>query len=105
MTKSTTQAQDHITITSAKWKASDFKIVGTGDKLGAIVQLYRVNADGTAGAAIPDATAQVVAAAPPGIGDWTIRLRNAAALPSNPGRIIAKSDGGGTAGPFTVSNG
>src|SRR4029077_7350704 len=27
LTKSTTQAQDHITITSAKWKANDFKIV------------------------------------------------------------------------------
>jgi hypothetical protein len=105
LTKATTPATDRITITSAKWKASDFKVVGTGDKLGAIIQLYRVNADGTAGAAIPGATAQVVAAAPPGIGDWTIRLRNAAAGATNPGRIIAKSDGGATTGPFTVSNG
>jgi hypothetical protein len=105
LTKATNAAQDHISITSAKWKANDFKIVGTGDKLGAIIQLYRVNADGTAGAPIAGATAQVVAAAPPGIGDWTIRLRNAAALPANPGRIIAKSDGGGSTAPFTVSNG
>ena len=105
LTKATTPATDRITITSAKWKANDFRVVGTGDKLGAIIQLYRVNADGTAGAAIPGATAQVVAAAPPGIGDWTIRLRNTAAGPTNPGRIIAKSDGGATTGPFTVSNG
>jgi hypothetical protein len=105
LTKATTPATDRISITSAKWKANDFRVVGTGDKLGAIIQLYRVNADGTAGAAIPGATAQVVAAAPPGIGDWTIRLRNAAAGATNPGRIIAKSDGGATAGPFTVSNG
>jgi hypothetical protein len=105
LTKATTPAQDHISITSAKWKAADFRVVGTGDKLGAIIQLYRVNADGTAGAAIAGATAQVVAAAPPGIGDWTIRLRNAAAGTTNPGRIIAKSDGGAIAGPFTVSNG
>ncbi len=105
LTKATTPAQDHITITTAKWKASDFKVVGTGDRLGATIQLYRVNADGTPGAAIPGATAQVVAAAPPGIGDWTIRLRNAAAGTTNPGRIIARSDGGGIAGPFTVANG
>jgi Fibronectin type III domain len=102
LTKATTPAQDHISITSAKWKSNDFKIVGTGDKLGAIIQLYRVNADGTAGAAIAGATAQVVAAAPPGIGDWTIRLRTNVA---NPGRIIAKSNGGATTGPFTVTNG
>jgi Fibronectin type III domain len=105
LTKATTAAQDHISITTAKWKAGDFKIVGTGDKLGSIIQLYRVNADGSAGAAIAGASAQVVAAAPPGIGDWTVRLRNAAAGTTNPGRIIAKSNGGGTAGPFIVSNG
>ncbi len=105
LTQATTPAQDHITITSAKWKANDFKVVGTGDKVGAIIQLYRVNADGSLGAAIPGATAQVVAAAPPGIGDWTIRLRNAAAGNANPGRIIAKSDGGAITAPFTVTRG
>jgi hypothetical protein len=105
LTKATTPAQDHISIVSAKWKSNDFKIVGTGDRVGTTIQLYRVNADGSLGAAIAGATAQVVAAAPPGVGDWTIRLRNAAAGATNPGRIIAKSSGGGTAGPFTVSNG
>ena len=73
--------------------------------MGSTIQLYRVNPDGTLGAAISGATAVVVAAAPPGIGDWTIRLRNAAAGTTNPGRIIAKSSGGATTGPFTVSNG
>jgi hypothetical protein len=105
VTKATNPATDRITITTAKWKAGDFRVVGTGDRVGPIVQLYRVNADGTAGAPIPGATAQVVAAAPPGIGDWTVRLRGTAAGTANPGRIIAKSDGGGTAGPFTVTNG
>jgi hypothetical protein len=102
LTKATTPAQDHISITSAKWKLGDFKIVGTGDRLGSIIQIYRVNADGSIGTAIVGATAQVVAAAPPGIGDWTIRLRVA---PTNPGRIIAKSTGGATTAPFTVTNG
>jgi hypothetical protein len=105
ITATTNQATDSITITTAKWKSGDFKIVGTGNQLGAIVQAYRVNTDGSLGAPIAGATAQVVAAAPPGIGDWTIRLRNAAAGTSNPGRIIVKSDKGGQAGPFTVSNG
>ena len=103
----TDQATDSITISSAKWKARDFKIVGTGNTLGAIVTAYKVNADGSL-TAIPGATAPVVAAAPPGIGDWTIRLRDAAAGTSNPGRILVKSDKGGQAGqagPFTVSYG
>ena len=101
----TQNATDRITITSAKWKAaSDFKVVGTGSLVGATIRLYTVNADGSRGAAIPNATTTVVAAVPPAIGDWTIRLRNGA-VPPNPGRIIAVSDGGGTAGPFTVQNG
>ncbi len=104
LTLATTPAQDHITITTARWKSRDFRVIGTGDRVGATIQLYRVNANGTAGDAIPGATAQVVAAAPPGIGDWTIRIRSAAGT-TNPGRIIAKSDGGGTTPPFTVANG
>jgi hypothetical protein len=69
--------------------------------------LHRHGLQGADGSltAIPGATAPVVAAAPPGIGDWTIRLRDAAAGTSNPGRILVKSDKGGQAGPFTVSNG
>lgn len=105
VTATTDVATDSITISTAKWKSGDFRIVGTGNQLGAIVQAYRVNADGSLGTAIQGATAQVVAAAPPGIGDWNIRMRNTATVPSNPGRIIVKSDKGGQAGPFTVSNG
>jgi hypothetical protein len=105
ITLKTDPLTDRITITSAKWKSGDFRIVGTGSKVGAVVQLYRVNADGSQGAIITGARALVVAAAPPGIGDWDIRLRNAAALPSNPGRIMAVSDGGGVTPPFTVTNG
>ena len=56
------------------------------------------------GAAIAGASAAVVAAAPPGIGDFSIRLRTNVPT-GNPGRIFVKSSGGGVAGPFTVSNG
>ncbi|HET7352319.1 MAG TPA: fibronectin type III domain-containing protein [Marmoricola sp.] len=104
ITRATTPATDHISITTARWKSGDFRVVGTGDRVGSTIQIYRVNADGTRGAAINGATAQVVAAAPPGVGDWTVRLRNGTPT-SNPGRVIAVSSGGGTAGPFTVSNG
>jgi Fibronectin type III domain/Chitobiase/beta-hexosaminidase C-terminal domain len=102
--KTTDAATDRVTITTARWKAGDFRIVGTGSVLGATVQAYRVNADGTRGAAIAGATAAVVAAAPPGIGDYSIRMR-ANAPATNPGRIFLVSDRGGVAGPFAVSNG
>ena len=104
LTKTTDAATDRITISTARWRTGDFRVTGTGDKLGAVIQLYRVNADGSIGAPIQGATAQVVAAAPPGIGDWDIRLRNNAAGPSSPGRIIAKSSAGGVAGPFVISS-
>jgi hypothetical protein len=104
LTKATDVATDRITITTAKWKTGDFRIVGTGSVVGATVQAYRVNADGTRGAAIPGATAAVVAAAPPGIGDYSIRLRTNVPA-TNPGRVFVVSDRGGVAGPFAVSNG
>jgi hypothetical protein len=105
ITRSTDAATDRVTISSAKWKARDFKVVGTGSQLGTTVRLFFVNPDGTKGAQIPNASTTVVAAAPPAVGDWTIRLRDGAAPATNPGRIIAESSGGGTAGPFNVSNG
>ncbi|MFD1946929.1 fibronectin type III domain-containing protein [Nocardioides aestuarii] len=103
LTSQTNAATDRITISTARWKSGDFRVVGTGDLLGAVIQLHRVNADGSIGPAITGATAQVVAAAPPGIGDWDIRLRNGAAPATNPGRIYARSSAGGVAGPFNVS--
>lgn len=104
LVKKTDAATDRITISSAKWKTGDFRVVGTGSQVGATVQVYRVNADGTLGAAITGASAAVVVAAPPGIGDYSIRLRTNVPT-TNPGRIIVKSSAGGQAGPFTVSNG
>ena len=96
-------ATDRITIGTASWKAGDFKVVGTGSQLNATITLFRVNADGSRGTAITGAVTNVVAAAPPGIGDWTIRLRNGQPT-TNPGRIMAVSSGGGTTAPFTVAN-
>ena len=50
VTATTNQATDSITISTAKWKAGDFKIVGTGNTLGAIVQAYRVQSPTAASA-------------------------------------------------------
>ena len=102
--KKTDVLTDRVSITSARWKVGDFRVVGTGSQVGATVQVHRVNTDGTIGAPIAGASAAVGAAAPPGIGDFSIRLRTNVPA-GNPGRIFVKSSGGGVAGPFTVSNG
>lgn len=96
---------DRLTITSARWKSGEFRVVGTASMVGATVTVHRVTSTGAIGAAIPGALATVTAAAPPGIGDFSIRLRNGAAPTQNPGRIYVKSSNGGVAGPFTVANG
>jgi hypothetical protein len=96
---------DRLTITSARWKAGDFRVGGTGSVTGANLTVHRVNADGTAGAAITGATATVTApVAPATVGNYSVRVR-AGAPTTNPGRIIVKSDKGGATAPFTVTNG
>ena len=72
--------------------------------VGAAITLYRVNADGSIGTAIPTAITTVTAESPPATGGvWEVRLRNGNVPATNPGRVFAKSNGGGVAGPFTVS--
>jgi hypothetical protein len=96
---------DTISIGTAKWKAgSDFRVTGSGSVVGATIQLYLVNANGSIGAAIPNALTTVTAAVAPAIGSWDIRLRNGN-VPPNPGRVIAKSSSGGVTAPFTVTVG
>lgn len=89
---------DRLTISQATWKSGDFRIDGTGTIDGANLQVYRANTNGTVGAAIVGATAQVT------LGAYTVRLRNNAAPGTNPGTIFVKSDKGGQAGPISVSN-
>jgi len=100
-----TAITDTVSIGTAKYKAgSDFRITGSASVVGATITLYRANADGSIGAAIPGAIATVTAAVPPAVGGaWEVRLRNGNVPATNPGRIFAKSNGGGIAGPFTVS--
>ena len=92
----TTATTDRVTISTARWKAGDFRVGGTGSVNGNTVQIYRANADGTISTqAIGTATAITANA-------FDIRLRTGAAPATNPGRIFIKSSGGGVAGPFTA---
>jgi hypothetical protein len=98
-----TPVGDRVTVTTAKWKAGDFRVTGSGSVTGATVTVRRVNADGSIGAVITGATGTVVApVAPATVGSYDIRVR-AGAPAANPGRIIVTSDKGGTTTVFTVS--
>jgi hypothetical protein len=103
ITLTPTAVTDRVTITSARWKSGDFRVEGTGSQVGATVTVLRATATGP-GDPIAGASAGVTAVAPPGIGAYSIRLRNGSAPAQNPGQIYVKSSAGGVAGPFTVSN-
>jgi len=60
-----TAVTDRLTITSARWKTGDFRVVGTGTVPGSVVTVHRVNADGSIGTAITGATANVAAPVAP----------------------------------------
>jgi hypothetical protein len=101
---------DRITIGTAKWKAGDFRVTGTGSAFttateAVSVTVFAANPDGTISTRALG-TAPVTAAAPPATGgDYAVRTRGAAAGTANPGRVYVKSSKGGVAGPFTVANG
>ena len=92
---------DKVTIGTAKWKAGDFRVTGTGSSVGATVTIRANSATGTVLGSGP-----VTAAPAPATGGvYDLRFRNGAAPASNPGRIYVISSIGGVAGPFTVANG
>jgi hypothetical protein len=88
---------DSVAIGTAKWKAGDFRVTGTGSVAGATVSL-RVGSP----TAPVIGTAPVVAAPPAAGGTFDIRLRGAAAQSTRPSTVYVTSDKGGVAGPFTV---
>jgi hypothetical protein len=100
-----TRVTDTVSISRATWKAGEFRVRGAGSVVGAIVTIRPVGADGKIDRTRSLGQGQVVAAAPPAIGEYDIRLRNGAAPATNPGRIFIESDGGGVAGPTTVTAG
>jgi hypothetical protein len=88
---------DTIAIATAKWKAGDFRVTGSGSVATATVSL-RIGSP----TAPVIGTAPVVAAPPAAGGTFDLRLRGAAAQNARPSTIYVTSDKGGVAGPFTV---
>ncbi|MDR6557476.1 hypothetical protein J2809_001832 [Arthrobacter pascens] len=95
-----TPVPDRVTVSSAQWKSGDFRISGTGSVIGATVT---VRVGGPTGRSLGQ-VAVTAAAAPATGGEFSLRLRNAAAGTTNPGSIYVESTVGGTAGPILVTN-
>jgi len=93
-----TPAVDRVAIATAKWKAGNFRVTGTGSFVGATVLIHSGSPTGPVLTSAP-----ITAAAPPGIGDFDVRLRNGTAPATRPTVIYIESNQGGVAGPFTVS--
>lgn len=96
-----TPVPGQVQIATARWRAGDFRVTGADSIVGTTVTLYTA-VNGQPGTALGSG-AVTAAAAPATGGAFDIRLRNAAAPATNPGRIFAVSTDGGIAGPFTVS--
>lgn len=91
-----TPAVDQVAVGTARWKAGDFRITGSGSVVGSVVTIH---SGSLAGPVL--ATVTVTAAVPPAIGGvFDVRLRTGVARPAT---IAIESSRGGTAGPFTVS--
>jgi Fibronectin type III domain/Chitobiase/beta-hexosaminidase C-terminal domain len=94
-------ATDGVTIASAKWKAGDFRVGGSGTDAvtpAGTVTIYNAATDLPIGGAT-----QVTPAAAPATGmAFDVRLRNGAVPASRPAKIYVKSSLGGVSAPFTV---
>lgn len=95
-----TPVPDRVTIGSATWKSRDLRISGTSSVIGSVITVHAGSLSGP----VLGRTTVTAAAAPATGGEYTFRLRNAAAGTTNPGTIWIESAAGGTAGPATVTN-
>jgi hypothetical protein len=94
-------ATDGVTIATARWKAGDFRITGSGTDAVApasTVTLYNAATD----APIGGATAVTPAAAPATGTSFDIRLRGGVVPATRPAKVYVKSSLGGVSAPFTV---
>ena len=111
LTVRTSVATERLTITTAKWKTNDFRVVGSSSATSGTVSVYTAVTDST-GKLVPAAAPiagmanqPLTAAAPPATGtEFDVRLRANVPNPK-PAQIFVKSSNGGIAGPFAVANG
>jgi hypothetical protein len=95
-----TRLTDTVSIATATWKSGDFRVGGSGSAAGALLEVHAGSPTGTI-----LARGQVEPPVAPAVnGTYDIRVRNANAPASNPGKIYVVSENGGVAGPFTVTN-
>ena len=102
-------AGDRITVSSAKWKTTDFRVVGTTSATGGTVSVLLAAAgpNGTvvAGAPVTGMTGTVTpAVAPTTGGTFDVRIRTGVPNP-RPAQIFIRSSNGTVAGPFATTAG
>jgi hypothetical protein len=94
-------AGDRITVSSAKWKANDFRVVGTTSATGGTVSVLLT----PTGNPVAGMTGAVTAAAAPATGG-TFDIRIRAGVPNpRPAQIYIRSSNGTVAGPFATTAG
>jgi Fibronectin type III domain/Chitobiase/beta-hexosaminidase C-terminal domain len=94
-----TPQPDRVSIATARWKAGDFRITGTGSTVGSTITVHGTGP----GFPVLGRATVTPAAAPTTGGVFDLRLRNAAAGASNPGTVWIESTVGGITGSFNVS--
>lgn len=95
-----TPVPDRVAIGRAEWKTGDFRVTGTSSVAGSTITIW-AGSPGTKVRKLGTVTA-TPAVAPATGGEFTLRVRNAAANP-NPGTVWIESTVGGVAGPTTVA--
>jgi len=96
------QATDGVSITSAKWKTGDFRVIGTGTDAvtpASTVTLFDVATDQVIGTA----TAVTPAVAPATGTTFDLRFRNGAAPAVRPAKVYVKSSLGGRSATIPVA--
>lgn len=99
-------ATETVAITSARWKATDFRVQGTSSAAGGTVSVYTAN-PGTGPTPVGTpiagmANVALTAGVPPATGSaFDARLRTG--VPARPAQVWVRTNNGAVAGPFTVT--
>jgi hypothetical protein len=98
----TAPTTDRVTIASARWKAGDFRVEGSGTDPTAVlsIRIGSATAQPLTGAAVT----WTPAATPGANATWSVRFRNGQPT-TLPTAVYVTSDKGGKAGPFTAVRG
>jgi len=93
-----TRLADSVSIGTAKWKAGDLRVTGSGSAVGAFVEIRNATATGP-GTSVLGRGQIEPPVAPATVGTYDIRVRGTLAPALNPGKVYVVSE----AGPFVVA--